>query len=184
MINAPIVTDRLAVRAVAYRSVDPGYIDDPSRGLTDINRTSTVGGRLAFRLTPTDESSVTLGGAFQNIASRDGRYALRTLPPLTRNAAIDQPFDNDFRLAYLTLAHSWSGSELVSTTAIVQHDIASVYDATGVTATPGPARFEEDIGVTLLTHESRLSWHRGRSPAWLVLPDCTISRGCIAHWAA
>ncbi|CAM3196535.1 TonB-dependent receptor [Sphingomonas antarctica] len=162
MINAPIVAERLAVRAVAYRSLDPGYIDDPSRGLVDINRTSVVGGRLAIRFTPADDRSVTVGGALQNIASDDGRYALSTLAPLQRTAAIAQPFDNDFRLAYVTLTRDWPGSQLVSTTAIVEHDIASVYDATGAIVAPGPARFEEDIGVTLLTHESRLAWHRER----------------------
>jgi iron complex outermembrane receptor protein len=45
---------------------------------------------------------------------------------------------------------------------LVRHDIATVYDATGAVPVTGPARFEEDIGVTLLTHETRLSWHRGK----------------------
>jgi len=161
MINAPIVTDRLALRAVGYRSLDPGYIDDPSRGVIDINRTTVAGGRVALRFTPAGDRSVTIGGAFQNIASDDGRYALSTLPPLQRTTAIAQPFDNDFRLAYVTLAHSWPGSELTSTTAIVEHDIATVYDATGAAATSGLTRFEEDIRVTLLTHETRVAWHRG-----------------------
>ena len=146
MINVPLAEDRLAFRAVGYRSLDPGYIDDPSRGLADINRTVTTGGRIAVRFTPSAHRSIVIGGALQNIAADDGSYALSTLPPLTRAAVIDQPFDNDFRLVYVNFAASFAGSELVSNTALVRHDIVTVFDATGAVAAPGPARFEEAIG--------------------------------------
>ncbi|NNM77721.1 TonB-dependent receptor [Sphingomonas sp. ID1715] len=160
MLNLPLIGDRVAIRGVGYWSLDPGYIDDPSRGLSDINETRSYGGRAAIRYEPGAGWSLTLGGVIQNISSRDGQYVLRGSPPLTRSSAIAQPFDNDFRLGYLTIQRDGSAVSLSSTTALVRHDVDSVFDATP--AGGAARRFEEDIGITLLSHETRLSGGTGR----------------------
>lgn len=162
MLNAPIADDRIAIRGVGYWTLDPGYIDDPSRGLTDINRTSSFGGRVALRADPGDDWRVTLGAALQNISSRDGQYALRGQPELTRASRLPQPFDNDYRLAYLEVAKAWRGAELSSTTAVVRHETDTVFDATIPPDAATPRLFEEDIAITLLSHETRLSGASGR----------------------
>src|SRR3546814_12618770 len=46
MVNVPIVTDKLAVRAVGYYNYAPGYIDNSVLGQKDINDSRGYGGRL------------------------------------------------------------------------------------------------------------------------------------------
>lgn len=159
MVNLPVAPG-VAVRGVGFWRSEAGYIDDPGRGLNDINRTTSFGGRLALRVDDLAGWTIDAGGAAQNIESRDGQYTLRGTPPLTRRSVIAQPFDNDFRLAYLTIGKSFDWADLTSTTTVVRQDLETVFDASqsGV-----PRRFTEDIGITLLSHETRLSGGSGPS---------------------
>ena len=165
MVNLVVVPDRAAIRAVAYSAEEPGYIDDPVRALSNINRTKSRGGRVALRLNPFDDWTVTLGGAMQNIASRDGQYALRGLPPLQRTSIIDQPFDNDYSLAYLTVGRRLGDMQFTSTTSAVRHGVDSVYDAT---VDPlAPRQFSEKLAIRLFSHETRLSQNTTKG-SWVI----------------
>ena len=122
MLNVPVIEERLAIRAVGYRAVNGGYIDNPLLGRKNINRTLISGGRLGVRFLPGDAWTIDVGGVLQNIDSRDGQYTLRGEPDLTRRTAIAQPFDNDYRLADLGIAKQWPGVKLVSSTAFRSAD--------------------------------------------------------------
>lgn len=164
MLNLVMIPDKVAFRGVAYATGEPGYIDDPSRGLADINRTKSRGGRVALQLQP-GGWTVTLGGASQNISARDGQYILRGTSGLERRNALAQPFDNDFGLGYLTASKRFGATELTSTISIVRHDIDSQFDAT---MPDGPLRlFEEQLAIRLLSHETRLS-HQSANGSWIV----------------
>ncbi|MCA3254074.1 MAG: TonB-dependent receptor, partial [Alphaproteobacteria bacterium] len=71
MLNAPLARDRAALRLVAYRSRDGGYIDDPGRG-TNLNATNVVGARAALRW-QTEGWTVDLAGALQDIEAKDSQ---------------------------------------------------------------------------------------------------------------
>lgn len=167
MVNLPIVADRIALRAIGYRTVDAGYIDDPSRDRHNINRSLSYGGRIGLRYTPGTDWTIDLDGILQNITSRDGQYTLRGEADLVRLSRIAQPFDNDYKLANLRIARRWNDLDLISSTAIVRHDIETVYDAT-----EGPAAatrlFDETIDISLLSHETRLSGRRRGTDDWVV----------------
>lgn len=167
ILNVPLVRDRLALRGVAYGSSAPGYINDIGRGLKNINRTRTTGGRVAATLHLDNGWSINTGGVIQNIDSSDGQYAEIGLPPLTRRSAIAQPFNNDYSLAYITLNKPWSWGDLASTTSYVDHRIATTFDATGFPNTTGPIRFNETVATTLLSHETRITG-RGLHSRWIV----------------
>lgn len=167
MLNIPVVTDRIAVRAVGYRVIDAGYIDDPLRHQSNINRSTSYGGRLDLRYAPGEDWTFDLGGVVQNIASRDGQYTLRGQPDLTRMTLLAQPFDNDYRLAQLRIAKRWDDMELVSSTALVRHDVETRYDATIPSAGAQPRLFDETIGISLISHETRLSGRRGGTDDWV-----------------
>ena len=62
MVNVPIRRDVVAVRAVAYRSVEGGYIDDAYRGLNNINRSKTQGARIDVRIDAGDGWKIDVGG--------------------------------------------------------------------------------------------------------------------------
>jgi outer membrane receptor protein involved in Fe transport len=158
VLNAPIVTDRLALRIVAYGGIDGGYIDDPGRELHDINRTATRGGRATLRFQPRSDWTIDVGGVLQFIDSRDGQYALRGLPALERASVIAQPFDNDYALGSIVVRHDMGATTLTSATSVVFHDVGSTYDAS--LSPSEPVRYHDEHHITVLTNETRLA-HRG-----------------------
>ncbi len=164
--NIPIVDDRLALRVVGYGYVDGGYIDDPTRGLKDINRTTTRGLRATLRCRPAADWTIDLGVVDQGINSRDGRYAERGLPPLQRSSVLAQPFDNDYALGSLTVRHDMGWAELVSAMSVVRHDVDSTYDASLSTASL--RLFQERNHITLLTDETRLSQQYASGSSWVI----------------
>ena len=167
MFNMPI-GDRSAVRAVIYGARDAGYIDDPARGLSNINRGRSVGGRLALRREDLAGWTLDVGAVIQNIDSRDSQYVLKGDPPLSRSSTLAQPFRNDYHLAYLVARKTMdSGSELVTATSLVRHELQSVYDATGADGTSVPRLFDERNRITFIAHETRLAGGSTRAP-WVV----------------
>lgn len=166
-VNLPLVTDRLAVRVVAYGSRDAGYIDDTGRNLRDVNSVGTHGGRINLQWLPGNDWRLEVGGAVQFIAGKDGQYALKGAPPLSRSSSLAQPFDNDYRLAQFTVAKSWPSLELVSATEWVNHDLETQFDATGRAGTTGPQVFIEDARIRLIANETRLSQSGPGGLGWL-----------------
>ena len=168
MINMPLVSGRLTLRAVGYGSIEGGYIDDTNRNLRDVNRTQIYGGRATLLWTPGNDWQVELGGATQFLAARDGQYAESGMPRLTRRSVLAQPYDNDYRLGALTVRKRWSGVELMSANSIIRHNLETRFDATGLAGTTGPQLFVEDIGITLLANETRLSRPDARGAGWVL----------------
>ncbi|HET8613747.1 MAG TPA: TonB-dependent receptor [Sphingomonas sp.] len=167
MANLPLLRDHAALRLVGFRAIEPGYIDDIGRGLKNVNRSGLYGGRATLRLEPGDGWTIDIGGALQNIGTRDGQYAERGLPPLTRRSALAQPFDNDYLLGSIVVHKAWGGVELVSASGVVDQDVTSNFDATGADGTSGLALFTEDNAITLLSHETRLSGALGERGSWI-----------------
>ena len=167
MLNLPLATDRLAVRAVGYRTINGGYIQNRELGMDNINRTFIYGGRLAIRYTPGNNWTIDLGGMTQNIANRDGQYTTRGERDLARNSAFPQPFDNDYGFASLGISKQWGNSALVSSTVWVRQNLETVYDATNSVAPSAPRLFDEAIDISLLSHETRLSGRDGEQD-WVI----------------
>ena len=164
--NLPIDPGRLAVRIVGYGDLDGGYIDDPSRGLKDIDHTTTRGLRATLRYRPAADWTIDLGAVLQGIDSRDGQYAERGLPPLQRSSVLAQPFDNDYALGSLTIRRATGSAQFVSTTSVVRHEVRSSYDAS-LTA-DAPRLYQEMNHITLLTNETRLSRRYGTGSSWVI----------------
>lgn len=159
VLNAPLARDRAALRLVAYRSRDGGYIDDPVRG-ANRNVTNVVGGRAALRWQG-GGWTVDLAGALQDIEARDSQYADPRIGALARRTAVAEPHDNDFRLGRLTVAGELGAVRLDSTTSLVRHEVDSRYDAgAALPALAGrpvaTATFDERERIQLFGHETRL----------------------------
>jgi outer membrane receptor protein involved in Fe transport len=167
VLNLPL-TGTLAARLVGYNAADGGYIDDRLRGLRDINRDQVSGVRATLRWTPDRTWTIDLALVGQNRSSADGQYAESDVGPLARRSAIAQPFDNDYRLASLTITRSHGATQLVSATSYTHHAIESVYDATSTPGVTAPQAFAEDVTVSLLSHEIRLSGPISANGSWIV----------------
>ncbi|MDB5717499.1 MAG: hypothetical protein JWM38_926 [Sphingomonas bacterium] len=156
MVNLPL-SQAISVRLVGYSQAEGGYIDDPSRKLSDINRVRVDGWRGAVRLEPGAGWSVELGTLAQFIETRDSQYALRGRPPLTRTNVLAQPYDLDVRAYSAAVRKRWDGVELLSATGLVRNDIDTRFDATRLSENGAPTAFDEARDVRLFSHETRLS---------------------------
>jgi iron complex outermembrane receptor protein len=58
VLNIPLIEGKLAARVVAYDYDDAGWVDDPSRGVSNVNGSRTDGVRLLVNAKPTDEISL------------------------------------------------------------------------------------------------------------------------------
>lgn len=164
-VNVPIASAVLGFRGVAYRSVEGGYIDDPLRGASNINRTRTEGGRAMLRAQP-GLWTIDAGLTVQNINSRDGQYAERDLPPLQQSSRFAQPFDNDYLMGNVTVAHDSGDLHFLSTAGLVHHDVTVAYDASRSAALP--RLFTQENEISLLSNENRISLANPDGSGWLL----------------
>src|SRR3546814_19911471 len=86
---------------------DGGYIDNPLRGQTDVNRVDTRGGRGTFRFDAGDGWTVDIGGVYQAITSHDAQYADKDAPPLTRHSMVAQNARSRYAMATLVVSRDW-----------------------------------------------------------------------------
>ena len=162
--NLPLLPDRAAIRLVGYRVSEGGYIDDIGRGIDDVNRTRILGGRASGLLRLGGDWSLEATALVQSIEGRDGQYADRDLPDLTRRTLIAQPFTNDYALGSLTVRGRIGGADLVSTFGAARHDLVEDFDVSQ--ARGGLASFRQRNRPTLAISETRLS-RSGESSSWV-----------------
>jgi len=166
LVNLPILPSVIGLRALAFRTVEGGYIDDAGRGLTNVNRTHKSGGRATLDIRP-GAWRVQLGLVLQNIDSADGQYAIRGLAPLTRSTRVAQPFDNDYLLTHLTVARDWGATSFISAGAFVRQRANSVFDFTPAAAS-NPRIVDQANHIDLFTNETRLSRQDSSGRGWVV----------------
>jgi iron complex outermembrane recepter protein len=167
MLNLSILSDHVALRMIGYRSQDGGYIDDTKRGLRDVNKTVTNGGRAMLRISPGDNWTIDLNTVRQDIYSRDGQYSERGQPALARASTLAQPFDNDYRLIELAIRKKWNSLSLVSSTSTVRHQLDASFDAT--TKGSGiPKLFGQQNDIVMVAHETRLARKLENGKGWLL----------------
>ncbi len=166
IVNVPILPGTLALRASGWSETMPGWIDDTGRNRRDVNRTRRFGGRAALRWAIGDWHA-TLGGVAQRIDARDSQYATDGLSRATR---IAEPQDNDFTAATLTLQGPIGKLDVQATTAFVDQQFGSTYDASVLASSLGltaPLAYVEDRSAQLLSQEVRVSDPTARHP-WIV----------------
>jgi len=159
MVNLPLFGGRGAVRGVAWREQTGGYIDDAGLGLRNVNRTVRSGGRLAASLDLNDRWSLSAGFVGQAIDSADSQYALAGDAPYTRRNSLREPHDNDFAEVNWSLKGDLGWARLKWSTALVQHEVDSRYDATAappVPMPPGPTGFDDENVIGSLVTEATL----------------------------
>ncbi|UAK23001.1 TonB-dependent receptor [Sphingomonas nostoxanthinifaciens] len=169
MVNYAPWRDRVAIRLVAYRTRTAGYIDDPGRGLSDINPLTESGGRAVVRVRPADGWTIDLGGIIQTSHEPDLQYALADRAPLTRMSAVPQPFEDNYKMGRVIVIKQWSnGLRFVSATARVSHDFDQRFDATRIGHFNIPIVYDEHDSIRLTTQEARLSRTMADGDGWLV----------------
>jgi iron complex outermembrane receptor protein len=127
MINAPLVADKLAVRAVALWSDYDGWITNPVIGRDHYNRNTDFTGRVAVRFTPDPNTTVDLGYMHQHAQSdgpSDGDAQYRDY------AGTPEPRSDIFDIYSLTASHNFGFATLTSATGYFVRDSMSHNDFT------------------------------------------------------
>lgn len=169
VVNLPIISDRLGIRAVAYHQRDGGFIDDRFRQLKDVNTVVTTGGRLAVRGDLGDGWQVDTSAVLQDIAGADGQYATADVGPLARNSVLAQPWSRTVLLGRVVITKTWdSNLQLVSATGIVSDRSQDNFDATGVLSETQPILYFNQTSNLFVSHETRLSRTLPNGRSWLI----------------
>ncbi|GFE76005.1 TonB-dependent receptor [Novosphingobium sp. TCA1] len=163
MANVPVDADK-ALRVVLFGGRAGGYIDAPQQGRRNVNATVNYGQRTTLRFEDLGGWTIDLGTVFQNFRSGDGQYLLRGEPALTRSGTVPQPYENNYRLAFVTATRRFGAVDLTSVTSAVRQDLSTVFDATGYDGSDNAYRLGEDQTVTLISQEMRISGGRGAAP--------------------
>jgi iron complex outermembrane receptor protein len=156
-VNAPLVDDSLALRAVAYVDRSGGWIDDSLRGLSNINRSSRTGGRIDLRWVPSTDWRIDISLVAQDLKVRDTQYATSGM---SRANPIAEPQRNQFFLARIEARGPIGRLEFLSTTAIENNQLDSRFDASPVATERGlgtPLAYDEQRRIYLITQEFRLT---------------------------
>jgi len=172
MVNYPIISNKLALRAVGYLKKYSGYIDDTRLGLKNVNDTEIGGGRLAMRLKLNDAWSLTGGATYQRISDDDTQYVQADLKPLKRRNFLREPHRDDFSRFFLDVHGAFSWGKFVSSTSYIIRDIHDTFDASlavpeiaGLPVSASP--FKESRDIKTIVHESRLVSDGGGRLHWL-----------------
>ncbi|MGZ3398796.1 MAG: TonB-dependent receptor domain-containing protein [Caulobacteraceae bacterium] len=174
IVNAPLVKDRLAIRAMAYQDVEGGYIDDINLHQAQIDRSVRTGGRAYLRGDIDPSLTITLGGAYQEIHSNDTQYISPNLGRLHRANLVREASDNNFGHAEAVIEKIGSWGVFRSTTSFVRHDFSSRADATNAlplfsTTATGVGSYDEPSKIDMLVEDAvwtspgsgRLQWLAG-----------------------
>ena len=178
ILNVPIVDDRLAFRALAFGSIDGGYIDDTGRGLKDVNDVRTVGGRAALRFAPADDWTIDLSGVGQRINGADSQYAERGGDGLTRNSKVAQPYRNDYWLGDLVVRKQWGNLELTSSLGYAHQYVFEQFEGAALAdpldpvvkpvASAAAAAYIQTDRISMITAETRLARRGPDGTGWVI----------------
>ncbi len=178
VLNLPLVEDQLGIRAVAFGSIEGGYIDDRGRKLNNVNDVRTIGGRMALRFQSDSELTIDANMLGQRIDGDDSQYADRTDGKLSRSSSIAQPYRNDFWLADLVIRKEWDELELTSSLGYARQYVFERFEGPVLTnpqdSVQAPlmdapsAAFSQANHIEMITAETRLA-RRGRNgTGWLI----------------
>ncbi|WP_293386420.1 TonB-dependent receptor [Phenylobacterium sp.] len=171
MANLPLADGKAAVRAVLYNDESGGYIDNPVLGLKNVNYTRRTGGRIAALADLPDGWTVESGFVQQKIAASDSQYTQGGDGPLSRDAAVREPYADDFSELTVTASHQGGIADLKVSSAYIDHALETRYDATGAFRAAGGSTtggaFDEDSHIRLFTTEGLLSSNMPGRWRWL-----------------
>jgi iron complex outermembrane receptor protein len=181
ILNVPIVDGKLGFRGLGFGAIDGGYIDDVGRGLKDVNRVHTYGGRAALRYAPGDDWTIDLSGVGQWIKGDDSQYAERDSggDGLSRSSSIAQPYSNDYWLVDLVARKQWGTLDLTSSLGYArqyvfeQFEGAPLADPLDPTVAPVAfvlpnAAYVQTDRISMLTAETRLAQRGPDGTGWLI----------------
>lgn len=154
--STPLIKDVLGLRVSGYYRRDPGFIDDPRNGATEVNRGEASGVRGTLLYRPTPELQIKLGAVYQQ-AKADGlnavsyNAAFNQPPPfvatygdLKQFLPLGQPNRVRDQIFSAEIRYDFGFASLVSATGLSREDIYRFTDVTGTYTRPS---FKTRLGL-------------------------------------
>jgi iron complex outermembrane recepter protein len=181
MVNVPLGSTA-ALRVVAHESYFPGFIDDPSRGVKDVNDVRRYGVRAALLWEVTPDLRINLSANYQHLTADDTNtedLVAATLQPLhgalTQERALAETQRVNNQIYNATINWNLGFASLLSSTSYAKADPFSISD---ISPSFGPVlqgMFGGKLGGAITTSEPvhswtqelRLSSPKGRSLEWM-----------------
>ena len=161
MLNVPIVSDILAVRAVYSLRNDAGYIDNIGTGKKNANDTRTDGGRIELSWKPTSTTKVNYLFLDQSEDTADVGDQEPVFGSLKKNTLIAEPVDFRTTIHNLRVDQDLGFATLTGTATYHEKTSSMVIDYTAPTAAllPGisPVTERELLNTEGTTFEVRLA---------------------------
>ena len=171
MLNAPL-SGKVALRVVGYYNDYPGFIDDPSRGLTDINKSTTAGGRASLLFQANDDLSIRLNATYQHRTWDD--YSNVDVYPVTfkpifgeliSESLVGNPGDATNQIYNATIDWNLDFATLMSSTSYIDYASQAQFDVSGtygaflsqILGTPLGVIIAQKSGMHAFTQEFRLT---------------------------
>lgn len=169
VVNAPLGTDHLGMRAVAYGGSEPGWIDNVN-GHDNANSAQVAGGRLALRALPAQDWTLDLSGIAQSVRVDDSQYVIAGSQGYRRAGITPEPHEGDFFMGLLTVSGHFGAVDALLTTSSIYQEASSVLDATASAqefGLQGRVGYEDARTFHLFNQELRLSGGTGTRVNWL-----------------
>jgi iron complex outermembrane recepter protein len=157
-VSAPLIVDKVAVRAMAYYNDVPGFIDNPLLGKKDIDGGESYGGRVMLLVEPVENLSLLFTAAYQRQSFSAIGTAEIVGAPITPQITPANAFDllpaasatgpssrerfegalgNELQYYNAVLTYDFGGAELVASTSIAKFYNQRYNDITDSPAAPG-----------------------------------------------
>ncbi|MEP6885925.1 MAG: TonB-dependent receptor [Gammaproteobacteria bacterium] len=170
-LNLPL-GDKVAFRISGFGQDAPGYVDDPSRGVKDVNEGHKSGGRASLLAVPSDNLSIRLTASTQQ-SKYDGTNVVdvdpATLRPLHGDLTQERLFSepSNFKYSNYNATVDWNAGpvRLLSSTSYgilktdTDNDLSPLYGGLAGAlfgGTPG-ALLDDNVGLKKFTQEIRLT---------------------------
>lgn len=162
MFNQPIGDGRGAVRLVGWSEVIGGYVDNRGTGVRDADRTRRNGFRGAVLWNQRPDLTITASLVHQSINSADTHYAQPSIGTFARATPHREPHDNDLLAADLTVHWAPAWADVTVSSGVLEHDVASRYDASLAPAElapagEAPAIYDDDNDIKGVVNEARIA---------------------------
>lgn len=178
MLNVPLETGRWAARVTLSGGRKAGYIDAPTQGRHDINRTRSFGHRIALRGEDILGWAIDTGYVSQSVHNDTGQYTLKNGRDLERDEPVAQPFRSRYELGYFNVSRPIGSADFVSTTSAVHHRLDALTDASALLGSPLTIEQQNDIAI--FSHEMRFSGGNARFP-WVAGASTIYSHSKVSN---
>lgn len=169
MLNAPVVTDVLAVRGVYGRRRIAGFVDNVGTGARDGNRTDIEGGRALVTLAPAAGTTLNYLFLTQTARTADAGSTQPGIGPYAKSTLIPEPFRYRTTIHNLRLDQELGFATLTATATLHRKTFSGQQDYSGLLPpTLAPAAFLEPGTSRGETFEIRIASPTGRRFEYLI----------------